>query len=365
MVTSTDPRLVRLSDNFLLSDFLGNHSVYSKGLANPFVFDGKSALKLDNIRCLCQEGLEPLMRQFGGLSVAYGYVSPELSRRIVTYMDPDKPSHHRWDLGAAADVCFHKWVTGDFPTLIDLYAPGSAIGSPIALAHAIDYLDIPYSRMITYSESPYICLALSAREFVADSPRKAFYENRFQGLAKAKPDYRQYATPQAKQRAFEALQTIGLEHPWQGAGYPTYHGGGFQQYQHMRVSRHTMVSDWLFDLQSISNGAKNVPCLNLANVQDAFAAAGIVYDWMIDILERPRLSIVEGYVSHTNPNSRDYNDWREPTISFHVATPGGLVTADALAVLEAMTVDGVQFTADMSTGTLVAVVDVSEILERW
>lgn len=208
---------------------------------------------------------------------------------------------------------------------MDLYAPGTAIGSPIALAHGIDYLDIPYSRLITYSESPYICLAVSAQELVADAPRKAFYENRFLGVPKAKPAYYQYMTPQAKSRAFELLQEHGLQHPWEGAGYPTYHGGGRKQYHHMRVSKYTMVSDWLFDLKSISNGAKNIPSLNLDSVQDAFAAAGTVYDYLLGHLNTPRLSIVEGYVSHTNPYFDPMNDWRKSMITFCIMPPEHLV----------------------------------------
>lgn len=330
----TDPRTFRLSQNFVLSDFLGNHSVYSKGFANPFDFsDDSASLKLDNVRCLCQEALEPLLQEYGPMTVSYGYISPELSRRIVKYQDPNIPSHHRFDLGAAADICVHEWVRGEFVTIEDLVLPESAIGSPIALAHLIDYVDIPYSRLITYSESPYVCVAVSAAEYVRDKPRKAFYENRYEGKPKVKPGYLQYATYQAKVRALERLQNEGLEHDWQGAGHPTYHGGGFRQYQHMRVSRYTMVSDWLFDLQSISNGAKNVPALNLDSVQDALAAAGLVYDWMIDTLEVKRLSIVGGYVSPTNPYFNPENDWRGLVISFSVNPPEGYDPVGIAAVL--------------------------------
>jgi hypothetical protein len=323
-----NPTEVRLSKHFLLSDFLGCHSVYSKGYANPFDFDAPDAeMKLENASALCEEALEPLLTEYGPLSVSYGYISPELSSRIVKYQDPGKPSHHRWDLGAAADICVHRWVEGGFQFIDDLFLPESVIGSPIGLAHAIDQLDVPYSRLITYSESPYVCLAVSARELIADDPRKAFYENRYQGVPKVKPDYRTYSTLKARNKAFELLQEKGLEHPWQGAGYPTHHGGGFRQYQHMRVSKYTMVSDWLFDLKSISKGAKNIPSLNLDSVQDAFAAAGMVYDWLIDATGVPRLSILSGYLSHTNPHlskAHDANDdWRQGIIHFAVATPEG------------------------------------------
>lgn len=328
----TDPRRVRLSEHFVLSDFLGCHSVYSRGYPNRFEYDSYSEHKLTNARALCQHALEPLMAQFGGVSVSYGYISPDLSARIVKYQDPDKPSHHRWDLGAAADVCFHKWVAGDFRHIVDLYAPGSVLGSPIALAHGLDRLDIPYSRLITYSESPYLCIAVSAAEVGRGRPRLAFYENRYEGRPKAKPSYRQYMTPAAKAAAFETLQEQGLEHPWEGAGYPTYHGGGHQQYQHRRVSKYTMVSDWLFDLKSVSNGEKNIPSLQLESVLDGFAAAGTVYDWMIEKWQVPRASIVQGYVSHLNSNLTEGSDWRNDVISFEVAPPAS--TPEAMDWIE-------------------------------
>lgn len=318
LLGAADPRKIRVSDHFVLADFLGCYSVYTQGLVNRFQGDD---LAFENVKALCNEVLEPLIDAYGPCSVSYGYISPEVSRRIVKYQDPDKPSHHRFDLGAAADVCFHKWVAGEFPTARDLALPPSAVGSPIALAHAIEYMELPYSRMITYSESPYLCLAVSAREVVAGEPRRAFYENRYTGKPRVKPDYRQYASDAAKNAALEDLQNRGLPHPWQGGGFPTYHGGGHEQYHHMRVSKYTMVSDWLFDLQSISNGAKNIPCLNYETVQDAFAAAGLVYDWMVDYCEAARFSIVGGYVSHVNPYFDPSNDWRTNRISLCLKPP--------------------------------------------
>lgn len=322
-----DPRLYRLSPHFVLSDFLGCHSVYARGYANPFVFDDSAGRKIFNAMALCNEALEKILGEFGPLSISYGYISPGLSSHIVKYQDPGKPSHHRWDLGAAADVCVHKWVSGDFPAIIDLYAPKSALGSPIALAHAIDYRDVPYSRLITYSESPYICIAVSDAEVQQGRPRNAFYENRYTGRPKVKPEYIQLSNPAARRRHFQQLQEQGLEHDWRGAGYPTYHGGGFRQYQHRRVSKYTMLSDFLFDLQSISNGAKNIPSLDNDRVLDAFLAAGTVYDELIERWSIPRMSIVGGYVSHTNPYFDPDNDWRSNEITFTVVLPDAPMTA--------------------------------------
>lgn len=317
-----DPRTYRISQDFVLSDLLGCHSVYSLGYANSFDFDDKDVeLKLANIKCLCEYGLEPLMKEFGGCSISYSYLSPELSDATVRYQDPRKSSHHLWSLGAAADVCCHNWIAGDFPTPFDLYLPTSAIGSPIALLHTIDQMEIPYSRLISYSESPYLCVALSADEVARGKPRKAVYENRYTGQPKVKPEFLRYPTPVARAKAFQRLQEQGLEHPWQGGGFPSYHAGGKRQYQHMRVSRSLMVSDLLFDLKSITTGAKNVPSLNLDSVQDSFAAAGIVVDRILDDWGIPRISIVGAYISHLNPYFDPHNDWRYKHISFTFNPP--------------------------------------------
>lgn len=337
--------------------------MYSRGLANVVEFDEFYYKKLDNVKALCEHGLEPILAEFGPLSIGYGYISPQVSKALVKYQDPDKPSHHRFDLGAAADICVHRWVSGGFPAIMDLYAPESAVGSPIGLAHALDYLNIPYSRMITYSESPYLCLAISADEVERGRPREAFYENRYTGRRKVKPDYRQYATQLAKTRAFADLQNNGLAHDWRGAGYPTYHGGGFQQYQHMRVSKYTMVSDWLFDLKSISEGVKNIPSLNLDSVQDAFAAAGTVYDWMIDNLLINRMPITAGYVSHVNRLRADYNDWRKDKITFVVGLPTERELSSTLELLTLRGQPGVEFSA-AGDQSIVACIDVDQVL-RW
>lgn len=303
--------LTRLSSHFILADFLGNDSVYRKGIPNAMRDDAAAELKLANVRALCTHVLEPLMAAYGAFSISYGYIAPDTSRALVRYQDPDKPSHHRFDLGAAADVCVHEWVRRTRQHLDDLFLPESAQGAPIALAHGVDMLgDIPYSRIITYSESPYICVAASAREIAAGKPRRAFYENRFEGQPKVKPAYTSLSTPQARQRHFERLQENGLPAHWEGAGFPTYHGGGRKQYHHIRVSNYTMVSDWLVDLQSIAEGHANAPELASHAVQDSFAAAGIVYDLIRASSGIPRLSITAGYYNPENPNFTRHNDWR-------------------------------------------------------
>jgi hypothetical protein len=309
-----DP-LTRISEHFILADFLGCYSVYAKGYPNVLKRDKDTAFKLANGTALCEEILEKVLDSFGPFSISYGFISQDLSEQIVKYQDPRKPSHHMWSLGAACDVCVHDWIN------IDADEVGN---SPIALAHGIDKMCVPYSRMITYSESPYICLAASSKEIARDEPRQAFYENRFIGKPKVKPDYRQYATRQAKQRASDDLEAKGLPHGWVGAGYPTHHCGGFRAFHHIRVSDYTMVSDWLFDMKSISEGHKNIPALDNIKVEDAFASAGLVYDRMLELSGALRLSIVEGYVSRSNPSFNPELNWYGGEFQFAVIPPASM-----------------------------------------
>lgn len=268
-----NPTDVRLSPHFLLSDFMGCHSAYVKGLKNLFV--DLSGRKLEEARFLCESLLEPLLAAYGPMTISYGYISPELSKAIVTYQDPAQPSYHRWDKGAAADILIHSQI---------------AKRSPAEIAHAIDE-EYDYSRMITYSESPFICVATQLSE--GDTPRKAFYENRYTGEKGAKPVFIKKsatASGRAKQKA-----ELPTGKGWVGAGYPTYHGGGIKQFQHYRTSRYSMASDFLYSTHALRNGAANAP--DMRRLGGIFEEAGAAYDALLKALDVPRLSIVRGFES--------------------------------------------------------------------
>lgn len=310
-----DPTVVRLSPHFLLSDFMGCNSVYSRGLPN--VFDKRSGhdVRLDNGRALCEHALEPLLAQVGSFSISYGFISPELSREIVTYQDPNKPSHHRWDLGAAADICPHHYVLQSTSK-----KPLNDEGAPIRLA--LEHMqELPLSRLITYSESPYLCVAVSADEVAKDQPRMAWYENRYTGKKSVKPDYRKYPTQVSRDNALKRLEADGLDHPWRGGGYPSYHGGGKRQLHHLRASKYTMVSDFLFDQEWVQDGVKNIPVLNNPGVASAFKLAGAAYDDILKLSGLPRLSIVSGYTSHHSKGWIQDRDWRAGEVTFEIVPP--------------------------------------------
>lgn len=268
-----DPTKVRLSDHFLLSDFMGCNSVYVKGYKNLFV--DPTGSKLKEAKHLCESLLEPLLQEYGPMSISYGYISPELSKKIVSYQNPDMPSYHRWDKGAAADIKLHHPLRSK---------------APIHIAHEIDTA-YPYSRMITYSESPFLCVATQLSE--GAKSRKAFYENRYLGKPKEKPLYvKKSATPEGRRAQAEELV---LSYDWRGAGYPTYHGGGIRQFQHVRTSHYSVASDFLYSTHAMHKGIPNAP--DLRRLENVFCAAGRAYDALLKELDVPRLSIVRAFES--------------------------------------------------------------------
>jgi hypothetical protein len=347
-----DP-LYRLSPNFILGDFLGNQSVYTKGLPNGLDEDDPELTKkLANGGVLCRRILEPILDAFGPISISYGFIAPELSDRIVTYQDSRKPSHHLWNLGAAADICVHQWVEG-------CEGEDVTANSPAALAALLiedDGASYPLSRLITYSESPYICVAAAADEVRQYRPRMAIYENRYTGRPKIKPDFRSYNSTRARAdfrqelRDPDALARYG----WRGAGYPTHHGGGMQQYHHRRVSKYTMVSDWIVDLQSIANGMRRIPKLNDPQFLDAIAAAGIVYDAMLDTSGAKRLSLVKGY----------NNDWIGDEISFDFILPQTITLAAFRTSIVHLEQCGLEIEKEHGTETLTARLSIERIFDQ-
>lgn len=305
-----DATKVRLSDHFLLSDFLGCTSVYQMG--HPNKVTEKDRPKLAEGGYLCENLLEKILAEHGPLSVFYGYISPNLSERIVKYQDPRKPSYHRWDYGAACDIIVHDWVQkgvqdheGDDPE-----------SAPILLAHEID-VEFDYSRMITYSESPGICVATRSYE----TPRRAFYENRYQGEAGAKPHFITYpASRQKRQELGDNLFEIaGDLHDWRGRGYPSYHMSGRKGYEHTRVSKYSLLSDFLYSQQYVEDGTRNRPPTNVDNVFWVCAdSAGRLIDEIVTHLDT-RVSITRGYES-----GGDYDWVRERAFMMDVTLPVGI-----------------------------------------
>jgi len=271
---SIDPTTVRVSDTLLLSDLVGCDSVYRHGYANPVNWNRKSqyfkeATKLGKL-------YDRLHDEYGPYSISYGYISPQLSKLIVKYQNPDMASYHRWDNGAAADSCFHRYVF-------------RAEVAPIKLAHEIDEY-YQYSRMITYSESPWICIATRYCEGIPS--RKAFYENRYMG--EKKPKHVRYSDNKAKRLVMKTEHT--LEHDWEGNGHPTYHGGGREQYQHIRLGYNVMLTDLLYKAKYVHRGIKNKPPLDAAAFLEKAQRVAAIIDMVVHNTGA-RVSVVRAYDS--------------------------------------------------------------------
>lgn len=306
------PSQVRLSKHFLLSDLLGCDSVYRKGYKNRFL--DKSGVCLREGTTLCRSVLEPLLLQ-SRLSISYGFISPELSKLIVKYQNPDKPSYHRWDAGAACDVVLHDAVNEGV--------------APIYSAFWIDE-NFPVSRVITYSESSFICVASRHEEVQSGDYRRALYENRYEGGKK--PKFINYSDNPITRLAQKAA--VALYEPWEGAGHPTYHGGGRKQYQHYRTSMYTVLSDFLYSDDAVWFGYANNPP---AEAISLFERAGAIYDELVNRLGVRRLSIVRGYESPDWVTSR--HNWTDG-IYFVVVPPLGVQAMDVADA--ALGIDGVR-----------------------
>lgn len=268
-----NPTTVRLSDTLLLSDCVGCDSVYRYGYANPVTWGKRSAAMAEakKLAALADE----IHELHGPYSVSYGYICPELSKKIVKYQDPTKPSYHRWDDGAAIDVCLHD-------TLEE---------APIYAARKIDDL-LHYSRMITYSESPWVCIATRVSE---EQPRMAFYENRYTG--ERKPKFIKYS---ANRGSRQAQKTERLEVHWEGNGYPTYHGGGRLQLHHRRLATYTMLSDIMYKAEYVHSGRKNLPPFTNKTGMAEFMRKAEMLGRILSMITNhtgTRVSVVSGYDS--------------------------------------------------------------------
>lgn len=277
-----DPTRTRLSKSLLLSDAMGCTSVYRDGFRNRF--DRSWCEQLSEGRHLANT-LDDISGDLieGPFSICYGFVSPELSRNIVKYQNPDLPSYHRWDHGAAMDVCFHRFLES---------------GTPIRAAHAIDQDGTPYSRIITYAESEWICIATRLSEQEAVPPRRALYENRYVG--EKKPVHIKYSNnPHSR---IQQIESHTLPCDWRGRGWPSYHGSGLRQFEHYRVSRYTHVIDFLYDKHLVHKGVKNTPPILNKEKFNKWLEMAYMAGHTIDVATRHnggnRPSITQAYNMH-------------------------------------------------------------------
>lgn len=237
---SQDPTKIRLSDTFLLSDFIRADTLFRrKGYGIDVVnFDG--IVKRNGT--LLAETLEEMQELFGPISISYGFITNEYSLKTVRWKAPHLPSYHKWDDGASADVCFFDRLSSSKP--------------PIYTAHDIDS-EFNYSRLITYAESPYICVGVNALEHDSGSHRLAFYENRYVHKCD-KPVHIKY--PNFNRGQFKSSVRNEIDYKnWAGNGYPTMHSLKIRQFQHVRLSKYHTLIDFLYMPEKVAYGIPNAP----------------------------------------------------------------------------------------------------------
>jgi hypothetical protein len=325
-----DPCLTRLGDNFVLSDFLHNDSVIRKGDANivPMsVLDAGDVVAAHIIKM--GEYANLLVSQLGPCSISYGYISHEQSMRRVKWKNPALPSYHRWDDGAAADFLFHDQVHGN-------EWDGSPYSTAIAIVKAV--ADGPsFSRLITYGESPWICVATGIDDDKAQ--RQAMYWNVYEGFAGAKPRYISFTKNDVRMvesgienenmKIYNVKETVS-KHGWVGAGHPTSHGGGIRQAHHIRMGKWLMLSDVLRSPANITLGqGRPTHCRPPRKQSDIN-----VLKKKVKVLDRcldryygdywgndgaTRVSILSGYKGTVVPHEADYTkelDWDDRNAEF-------------------------------------------------
>jgi hypothetical protein len=255
----------RLSDHFILLDFLYDRDNYSK--PTPLKGNFLSSESVGYGALLCQNLLEPMMEQFGPCSIAAGVV--------LHGNDQHASGPHGWyrARGAAADVAFHNWVnpTEAHPHGMD---PASMIPQMTQM------MDIPYTRLITYAGSEFMCLAYHPNQL-----SRSTHINRRQKDGVGKPYYRSLKPSE--------LATVRANPHWRRLpGEPIYHTRKHLRAQHVRVGRFFTMLDFCRSVTALEHGLSSVPpVFSIPHITTCHQAAKLL-DPLVDAIGR--LSITSG-----------------------------------------------------------------------
>ena len=137
------PQDVRIGKYFMLSDFLYSEAAVLRGIPNcPVRLDGD---EVEGMKGLCQHILDPVIEQFGPVSITFAYCSPQLWKTwygananmfdLHTFKPP------RGGVGGAVDILVHRYPTDPRPVL------------NWVRDHCV------YDRLILYPGSAVICVA--------------------------------------------------------------------------------------------------------------------------------------------------------------------------------------------------------------
>lgn len=278
---------VRLSKHFTLLDFLHGHTLYS----------GHYPLHPNDIppgcirtgQRLCEELLEPIIRMWGPISIANGFIPRSL---LSSRWTP-----HSWYPadGAAADIAVHDWVNAGY--------------APIKLVESMVMRALPYERLITYAGSEFICVSAGR----SPKNRGAVYENvRVPG--QASPRFIVHS------RGGKPPELPMEDRPdWRREeNEPIYHTMRQLRPQHLRVSRYFTALDFCRDEPAIEAGRAWVPRFATPSLVDACRCVGEVLDTIVR--QVGRISIVRGI---TRPDKGASHSWDGPELSVDFLLPMG------------------------------------------
>ena len=150
----------RLSDHFILLDFLADHAIYRSGI--PLSFNETWNDEHDSLaRGLCNKLLEPLMATFGPVSVSDAFWPPALSSCHHKAGGPK----HRWTGGEATiDIAPYR--------LVDKGKTGSALKREV---DHLSLIDDCRDRVLSYPNTEFLCVtykASNARSCGQHDPKK-------------------------------------------------------------------------------------------------------------------------------------------------------------------------------------------------
>lgn len=141
------PQDIRVGKFFMLSDFLYSESAATIGIRNCPLLRGD---EVDGMKGLCSHILDPVVKEFGPLSITFGYISPELDQYAGSNR-PEISALHRFHpnqggIGGAADILVHSHPENPRPVLNWIRD------------------NCVYDRLILFPGSPILCVAWTANK---------------------------------------------------------------------------------------------------------------------------------------------------------------------------------------------------------
>ena len=274
--------MIRLSDKFLLLDFLYGYRTYKK-VQMEGKLDWRSRITDENLRegeQLCRNLLEPIVERYDTpISIGEGLRMEGIREN---YPGSEK-SPHGWTtaLGSAADIVVHDWVNRD--------------KAPINFLWDLSRNCIHYHRAISYAGSEICCVTHKTSEMHYKLRENRLVENQKKSGIGGK-EYSGYDNWK-KRAEKEYLQ--GRD-DWRRKPYWNHHMRGDQSTGvrpwHVRVSRYFVLHDFCRNLDMFARGMATVPELNEQTAKSEIKVArmmGEVLDPVKKLLGN--LSVVRGW----------------------------------------------------------------------